>query len=46
MALLEIHYLLPFWVIVHACQRVDSENLVDHHGGHLVQIGALVNLQW
>jgi hypothetical protein len=36
-ALLKIHYLLSFWVIVHACQLVDSENLIDHHGGLLVQ---------
>jgi hypothetical protein len=31
---------------VHACQLVDSENLIDHHDGHLVQIGALIDLEW
>jgi hypothetical protein len=29
---LEICYLLPFWVIIHACRLVDNENHVDHHG--------------
>jgi hypothetical protein len=43
---LKIHYLLPFWVIGHTCQLVDSENLVDHHGELLVRIGAMVDLQW
>jgi hypothetical protein len=45
-AFLEIQYLLQLWVVVHACHLVDSANLVDHHGGLLVQIGALVDLQW
>jgi hypothetical protein len=45
-AFLEIQYLLQLWVLVHACQVVDRENLVDHHGILLVQIGALVDLQW
>jgi hypothetical protein len=43
---LEIQYLLRLWVVGHACHLVDSTNLVDHHGGLLVQIGALVELQW
>jgi hypothetical protein len=34
------------WVVVHACHLVDSANLVDHHGGLLVPIEALVELQW
>jgi hypothetical protein len=46
MACLEIQYLLKLWAVVHACQLVDSANLVYHHGGLLVQIGALVELQW
>jgi hypothetical protein len=45
-ACLEIQYLLRLWIVGHACQVVDSTNLVDHHGGLLVQIGALVELQW
>jgi hypothetical protein len=43
-AYLQIQYLLKLWVVVHACQLVDSANLVDNHGGLLVQIGA--DLQW
>jgi hypothetical protein len=43
---LEIQYLLQLWVVVHASHLVDSVSLVDHHGGLLVQIGALVELQW
>jgi hypothetical protein len=40
-----IQYLLQLWVVVHACHLVDITNLVDHYG-LLVQIGALVELQW
>jgi hypothetical protein len=29
-----------------ACQLDVSADLVNHHGGLLVQNGALVNLQW
>jgi hypothetical protein len=43
-AFLKIQYILQLLVVVHACQLVDSTNLVDHQGGLLVQIGALVNL--
>jgi hypothetical protein len=43
---LEIHYIVPFWVIVHACQLVDSESLVYDHGGLLIQTGPMVDLQW
>jgi hypothetical protein len=42
---LEIQYLLQLWVVVHTCQLIDSANIVDHHAGLLVQIGALVDLQ-
>jgi hypothetical protein len=45
-AFLKIQYLLQLWVAVHAYHLVDSANLVYHHGGLLVQIGALVHLQW
>jgi hypothetical protein len=44
-ACLEIQYLLRLWVVGHACHLVDSIYLVDHHGGLLVQIGALIELQ-
>jgi hypothetical protein len=44
-ACLEIQYLLKLWVVVHACHLVDSTKLVDHLGGLLVQIGALVELK-
>jgi hypothetical protein len=37
-ALFKIHYLIPLWVVVHACQFFDSENLIDHRGGLLVPI--------
>jgi hypothetical protein len=43
---LEIQYLLILWVVGHACLLDDSRNLVDHHGGLIVQNGALVDLQW
>jgi hypothetical protein len=45
-ACLEIQYLLRLWVVGHACKLVDSPNLVDYHGGLLVQNGALVDLQY
>jgi hypothetical protein len=44
-ACLEIQYLRRFWVVGHECHLVDSTNHVNHHGGLLVQIGALVKLQ-
>jgi hypothetical protein len=45
MTLLEIQYLLHLLDIVCACQRDVSANLVNHHGGHLVQNEVMVKLQ-
>jgi hypothetical protein len=42
----EIQYLLRLWVDGHACHLVDSTNPIDHHGGLIVENGALVDLQW